>query len=467
MIDPDDRYVPGDTSPYRRRFRCGRTADCHLRNRPCPPTAHPVVDAPRAVLVFVLLVATALGLGHCASADAARRLSLSQAEALAVRVNPSLEGLRQAVVGLRHEAVAVGQLPDPRLSLGAQNVPLDNFSMSQQQMSVVQFGVSQAFPAWGALTARRRKAAFTTRAAIENGYERRAEIVFLLRQAWFATLYAHRAVAAIAREEGLARETLAAARARYRAGRASLTDVLRAELAVDALRNRADRFHASGAAARARIAQILARPRPPALATRWPVLPAPGPATATGRVARQPLLLAARDEWRAARAAVGIAKSAYWPAITVKAAYGKDFFPGSPNWLSVGLSFSLPIFPAERQDQRLDAARARSLEARYRYEDQSLALTRRLCNAESLHAALKRELARTQRSLLPTARAVFSVALDSYAAGRLGMTAALAAQKRVLKYALLRLSERKDLETVTAEIDWLTTQRSGRYGNGQ
>ena len=467
MIDHDDHYVPGDTPSYRRRFRCRKTAGPHSGGRPCPQAAHPVREAPRIILAFVLLGVAALDLGYCVPVVAARRLSLSQAEALAVRANPALKGLRQAAVNLRHEAVAVGQLPDPRLSLGAQNIPLNNFAMSQQQMSVVQFGVSQAFPAWGALTARRRKAAFTTRAAIENGYERRAEIVFLLRQAWFAALYAHKAVAAIAREEGLARETLAAARARYRAGRASLADVLRAELAVDALRNRADRFHASGAAARARIAQILARPRPPALATRWPILPAPGPATATGRVARQPSLLAARDEWRAARAAVGIAKSAYWPAITVKAAYGKDFFPGSPNWLSVGLSFSLPIFPAERQDQRLDAARARSLEARYRYEDQSLALTRRLRSAESLHAALKRELARTQRSLLPTARAAFSAALDSYAAGRLGMTAALAAQKRVLKYALLRLSERKDLETVAAEIDWLTTQRSGGYGNGQ
>ena len=465
MIDPDDRDVPGVTPPCCRRFRYGKTVDCHVRGRLCPPAAHPAADIPHAVLAFVLLATVAMGLGHCVSADAAPRLRLSQAEALAVRVNPSLEGVRQAAVGLRHEAVAVGQLPDPQLSLGAQNVPLNNFSLSQQQMSVVQFGVSQAFPAWGALTARRRKAVFTMRAAVENGYERRAEIVFLLRQAWFAALYAHKAMAAIAREEGLARETLAAARARYRAGRASLADVLRAELTVDALHNRADRFQASGAAARARIAEILARPRPPALAAQWPALPVPSPAT--GGVARQPSLLAARDEWRAARAAVGIAKSAYWPAITVKAAYGKDFFPGSPNWLSVGLSVSLPIFPAERQDQRLDAARARSLEARYRYEDQSLALTRRLRSAESLHAALKRELARTQRSLLPTARAAFSAALGSYAAGRLGMTAALAAQKRVLKYALLRLAERKDLETVAAEIDWLTTQRSGGYGNGQ
>ena len=467
MIDPDDHYVPGDTPSYRRRFRCRKTAGFHSGGRPCRPAAHPVREAPRIILALVLLGVAALDLGYCVPIVAARRLSLSQAEALAVRTNPSLKSLRQAAVNLRHEAVAVGQLPDPRLSLGAQNMPLNNFSMSQQQMSVVQFGMSQAFPPWGELAARRRKAAFTTRAAIENDYERRAEIVFLLRQAWFAALYAHKAVMAITREEALARETLAAARARYRAGRASLADVLRAELAMDALRNRADRVHASGAAARARIAQILACPRPPTLATQWPALPAAGPAIATGRMVRQPLLLAARDEWRAARAGVGIAKSAYWPAITVKAVYGKDFFPGSPNWLSVGLSFSLPIFPAERQDQRLDAARARSLEARYRYEDQSLALRRRLRSAESLHAALKRELARTQGSLLPTAQAAFSAALDSYAAGRLGMTAALAAQGRVLKYALLRLNERKDLETVAAEIDWLTTQRSGGYGNGQ
>ncbi len=420
---------------------------------------------PRILSTMLFFATICLANAVCAAPRAP--LSLSQAEILAAHGNPSLQGLRQAAIALRHEAVAVGQLPDPQLSLGAGNVPLNTFSLRQQQMSVVQFGVKQSFPPWGELTARRRKARYMARAAAETGYERRAEVIFLLRQAWFAALYAHKAAAAVAREERLARETLAAARARYRAGHASLADVLRAELAVAALRNRADGLHASGAAERARIGQILARPRPLVLETTWPVVHVTALATAQSRVDRQPALRAARDEWRAARAAVGVARSAYWPAITVSAAYGRDFFPGSPNWLSVGLALSLPIFPAERQDQDLDAARARKLEARYRYEDHSLALMRRLRSAESLYAALKRELMRTQRSLLPTARAAFAASLDSYAAGRLGMGAALAAQGRVLKYALLRLKERKDLETVAAEIAWLTTQQSGGYGNDQ
>lgn len=447
------------TRAARPRLSLGRGVSASFDGRARRLRARP------ARILRTTLLCAAVCMTITVHAEARTPLSLSEAEALAVRANPSLEGLRQAAVGLGHEAVAVGELPDPRLSLGAENVPLGTFSLRQQQMSVIQVGVSQAFPPWGALAARRRKARFTARAAVETGYERRAEVVFLLRQAWFAALYAQKAVAAIAREEALARETLAAARARYRAGRATLADVLRAELAAGSLRNRADGFRAASASARARIAQILARPRPPVLDTRWPALHVPGPATLRARVARQPALLAARDKWRAARAAVGIAKSAYWPAITVSAAYGKDFFPGSPNWLSVGLDFSLPIFPGERQDQGLDAARARKLEARYRYEDHGLALMRRLRSAESLHAALRRELARTERSLLPTARAAFSAALDSYAAGRVDMTAALAAQGRVLQYALVRLKDRKDLGTVAAEIDWLTTQRSGGHGN--
>ena len=432
---------------------------CSVARRLSFGRARTAGPCPRALATMFCFAA--IWLANAASAAPRAHLSLSQAEILAVHGNPSLKGLRQAALALRHEAVAVGQLPDPQLSLGAENVPLNNFAMRQQQMSVVQFGVKQSFPPWGELSARRRKARYAARAAIETGYERRAEIIFLLREAWFAALYAHKAVAAVAREERLARETLAAARARYRAGRASLADVLRAKLVVAALRNRADGLHASSAAERARIGQILARSQPPVLATAWPVLHVTPFATGKSRVDRQPALLAARDKWRAARAAVGVAKSAYWPAITVSAAYGKDFFPGSPNWLSVGLDFSLPIFPAERQDQGLDAARARKLEARYRYEDHSLALVRRLQSAESLHTALTRELSRTESALLPTARAAFAATLDAYVAGRLGMNAALAAQGRVLKYALLRLKDRRDLETVAAEIAWLTTQRSG------
>ncbi|MBU2768289.1 TolC family protein, partial [Acidithiobacillus ferrivorans] len=81
----------------------------------------------------------------------AASLSLRDAEAIALRQNPGLGALTQKIAELRHKAVAVAQLPDPHLDLGALNLPLNSFSMNQQQMSMLSVGLSQTFPSFGKL----------------------------------------------------------------------------------------------------------------------------------------------------------------------------------------------------------------------------------------------------------------------------------------------------------------------------
>ncbi|MEY2336613.1 TolC family protein, partial [Acidithiobacillus ferrianus] len=207
------------------------------------------------------------------------------------------------------------------------------------------------------------------------------------------------------------------------------------------------------------IAQILNLPEPPSIAHRWPNLPPPPTlAEAEARLSGQPLLRAAQAQTRVAQMGVRVAKTGYWPDVTVSIGYGQDFHPGSPNWLSAGVNLSLPIFPGDRQDQDVAAARAKALQARYRYEDQYLVLTRQARAAFARYAAFKAQLERTDRQLLPTARAAFSATLAAYSAGRAGLNAVLRTQKDVLGYALTRLQYRRNLGLYAAELDFLTTQ---------
>ncbi|OYV73359.1 MAG: transporter, partial [Acidithiobacillus ferrivorans] len=92
--------------------------------------------------VLLLLSATTAG---------AAPLSLQGAEAIALRQNPGLGALTQKIAELRHKAVAVAQLPDPHLGLGAVNLPINSFSMNRQQMSMLSVGLSQTFPSFGKL----------------------------------------------------------------------------------------------------------------------------------------------------------------------------------------------------------------------------------------------------------------------------------------------------------------------------
>ncbi|MHB1706380.1 MAG: TolC family protein, partial [Acidithiobacillus sp.] len=87
-----------------------------------------------------------------------------------------------------------------------------------------------------------------------------------------------------------------------------------------------------------------------------------------------------------------------------------------------------------------------------------LALTQQARATFARYEALKAQLERTDRHLLPTARNAFSATLAAYSGGRADMSTVLRTQKEVLDYALTRLQYRRDLALSAAELDFLTTQ---------
>ncbi|MHB1203380.1 MAG: TolC family protein [Acidithiobacillus sp.] len=386
-------------------------------------------------------------------------LSLQSAEAIALRQNPGLGALTQKVAELRHQAVAVAQLPDPHLALGVVNAPLNSFSMNQQQMSMLSVGLSQTFPSFGKLGLEGQQAGVEAQAAADTLRGQSAELVLLLRRAWLQALYAEDAVATVRHQEEVQAESVQAALALYRSAQGSQADVLRAQLARDSLANDISKLQAEEASDLAQIAQILNLPEPPSIEKQWPDLPPPPTLVeAEARLSGQPLLRAAQAQTRSAQIGVQVAKRSYWPEITVSVDYGQDFYPGSPNWLSAGVNLSLPIFPGDRQDQDVAAARAKALQAQYRYDDQHLALTQQARATFARYEALKAQLERTDRHLLPTARNAFSATLAAYSGGRADMSTVLRTQKEVLDYALTRLQYRRDLALSAAELDFLATQ---------
>ncbi len=392
----------------------------------------------------------------------AASLSLQSAEAVALRQNPGLGALTQKIAELRHKAVAVAQLPDPHLALGAANLPLNSFSMNQQQMSMLSVGLSQTFPSFGKLGLEGQRAGVEAQAVADTLRGQSAELVLLLRRAWLQALYTENAMATVRHQEQLEAASVQAALALYRSAQGTQAEVLRAQLARDSLANDITRLQAEQASDLAQIAQILNLPEPPSIEKQWPNLPPPPTlAEMEVRLSGQPLLRAAQAQTRAAQLGVQVAKTSYWPDVTVSVGYGQDFHPGSPNWLSAGVNLSLPLFPGDRQDQDVAAAQAKAQQAQYRYDDQHLALAQQARAAFARYESYKIQLQRMDRQLLPTARNAFSATLAAYSAGRAGLDAVLRTQKDVLDYALTRLQYRRDLALSASELDFLATQGEG------
>ena len=73
-------------------------------------------------------------------------LSQDQAAALALATQPQFAAREDAMRALRENAVAAGELPDPKLSFGLQALPLDSFDFNQEAMTQAIVGVSQSIP---------------------------------------------------------------------------------------------------------------------------------------------------------------------------------------------------------------------------------------------------------------------------------------------------------------------------------
>ena len=396
-----------------------------------------------------------------AVASAATMLTLAAAEHRLSK-NPSLAAYQQKIFALRHQAIAAAQLPDPHVSLGAVNLPTNNFSMNQQQMSMLSVGLSQTFPPFGQLALRGRQLRMEARAAAANKAERAAELRWLLQQSWIQALVGHDEMHILVRQQQLARLTERAALDAYRAGRIDEADVLRSRLAYVALKNEKDRIRSEQTTALARIMELLGLSASPQLVWRWPhASPPPTLSLLVAQILGQPTLQAAEANERAAQVGVRVAHRSLLPSITVSTSYGQDFMPGSPNWLSVGVNLSLPIFPADRQDQTIAAAQEQEMAAADDYDEERLRIERELRSAYAQYQAADAEYKRGQQDLIPLATQTYSAELNDFRSGRGRFQSVLRAQNTVLTTALQTLTARRNRALAIAQLDFLATQYRG------
>ena len=72
-------------------------------------------------------------------------LSLEEALQLAERNAPILQARQEQMTAARHAVIPAGELPDPRLNLGVQNLPVDGsdrWSMNRDFMTMRAVGVT-------------------------------------------------------------------------------------------------------------------------------------------------------------------------------------------------------------------------------------------------------------------------------------------------------------------------------------
>lgn len=394
-------------------------------------------------------------------------LPLAELDRLALADEAGVAALEARALAARERAVADAQLPDPVLSVGALNFPVDTFAFDRERMTQLRLGLRQQFP--GADTRERRRARGE---AVAEGHEassalRRRQVLRAAREAWLAVLWRLEERALLEAEGPRLRILEETALAGYREGAGSQQDVLRARLERDALEERLLRNGEALDVARAELARWIgeaalgADPVPPVDGSSLDPAPllALGPEQLRARLAGHPAIRARAARIDEAEATVGLARADYRPAWALEVGYGlrDELSPmgDTPDFLSAIVSVELPLFPDRRQDRRLAAARAERESARAERIDALRELERDWRTLQARHTRLAARRALQAGTIEPRTAQSARAALEAYRADAGDFPEVVRAVLAGLDVRLELVRLEHELRRVAAQLAWL------------
>lgn len=413
---------------------------------------------PRVLPGAAVRLAGAALLAGGAGVALADGLSFDRALRLALTGAPSLQAARASLDGARHGLLPAGALPDPQLSLGLDNLPVegrDRYEVGADPMTMRRVALTQAFPSRAKRQARVAVAQGDVAISGEQVQLARRAVAQETAAAWVGYHTAQRQLAQLDSLRAENRLLQAAVRARLAGGQGSAADVLapRREAAeIDTLQDRLEARRDQAAAELARWVGGEAPATPVGDPPDW----RPDQAALLANLAQLPQVAVYDARVDRAQAAVALAQADRRPDWALTAAYqarGRQF----GDMVMLEVSFDLPLFTARRQDPRIAARAAMRVAATARREaalrEQRAALEAGLAE----YRRLDRAVARQGRVLLPLSQQKAALALAAWQGGQ-GSLADLVAARR----------ERLDAELALIDLEGERRQLAVRlhYGYG-
>jgi outer membrane protein TolC len=394
-------------------------------------------------------------------------LTFNQALRLAHDRSRQLVAQDYAAAAAREMAVAAAQLPDPTLTAGINNLPIngpDRFSLTRDFMTMRSVGVMQEFTrddkrkARAARFDREAEVAEAGRAqALANGQRDTA-------WAWLDRYYQERVREVWKTQRDEARLQIDAADASYRGGRGSQADVFSARSAVAQIEDRIAQADLQIDTAKTKLARWIgeAASRPLAAPPNIEAVDLDLPKL-EGHVLHHPQIELMLKQEQVARAEVEIAqanKRADWSAQLMYSQRGPDY----SNMVSINFSIPWQFDRKNRQDRELAAKLALIDQLQAQREE----VTREhVAEARTWLQQWKNNrdrLARYDNSLIPLATERTRAALSAYRGGSTALSALLEARRMEIDIRLERVRLEMETAGLWAQLEYLVPAGSVAHG---
>ena len=413
-----------------------------------------------------MLYACALTLALCSIAMvtvayAQPVLTFDQALHLAQDRSRQLVAQDYAAASAREMAVAAAQLPDPTLTAGINNLPIngaDKFSLTRDFMTMRSVGVMQEFTRDDKRQARAARFEREAEVAQAGRTQMLANLQRDTALAWLDRYYQERIPEVLTAQRDEARLQVEAADAAYRGARGSQADVFAARTAVAQIEDRIAQADLQIATAKSRLARWIGDSAGLPLGTA----PAMEAATveSTGvevHVLHHPQIDLLLKQEQVARAEVDVAqanKRADWSAELMYSQRG----PAYSNMISINFSIPLQLDRKNRQDRELAAKLALIDQLQAQRDEVTREHVADVRTWLQQWRSNRDRLARYDSSLLPLAAERARAAAAAYRGGSAPLATVLEARRMEIDIRLERVRLEMENAGAWAQLEYLIPQ---------
>ena len=393
-----------------------------------------------------------------ASSHAQQALTLDQALRAARDRSRQLVAQDSAASASREMAIAAGQLPDPTLKAGINNLPIngpDRFSLTRDFMTMRSIGVAQEITRGDKLKARSARFDREAEAAEAARAVALADLHRDTAKAWLDRYYQERMLDMLRTQRAEASLQIEAAESAYRSGRGSQADVFAERSAVALIDDRVRQTERQIATARTKLTRWVgadasqALGTPPSMTTvRLDV------AALETHLARHPQIALMVKQEEMARADADIAQSSKRADWSVEVMYSQRGSAYS-NMVSVNVSIPLQFDQKNRHDRDVAAKLAVVEQMRAQREEAT-----REHAAETLgwiqewHSDRDR-LAHYDSELIVLAAERTRAAMSAYRGGSGALSAVLNARRMEIDTRMDRLRLEMEAAALWAQLEYL------------
>jgi outer membrane protein TolC len=407
----------------------------------------------RALCTLALIVA-AMPLAHAAEPA----LTLPEAQRLAAERSRQLVAQDSAAAASREMAAAAGQLPDPTLKIGIDNLPVtgpDAYSLTRDFMTMRQIGLMQEFTRG---EKRQLRAERFEREAERSLAEQSATLATIQRDtalAWLDRYYAEAMAAVIAEQIRETRLEIEAAESAYRAGRGSQADIFAARSSAVTLEDRASEIGRRIRTARIALARWIGTAAETPLAGKPDIEAIQlDPRILDTQLAHHPQIATLAKQAEIATTEVRLAQAGKKTDWSLELMYSQRGSAYS-NMISVNVAIPLQWDQKNRQDRELAAKLAMAGQAEAQREEALRAHIGEVRMQIQEWENGRERSARYQRQLVPLAGERTQAVLAAYRGGKASLNDVLAARRNEIEVRMQALQLEMETARLWAQINFL------------